>query len=466
MSKQTKILIVIALGLLIWFIPPPAGVKPEAWKLLAIFTATIAGFILQPLPMGAVAFIGLVVAGLTKVLSVADILAGFGNSTIWLIVSAFLFSKGFIKTGLGRRIAYMAMKSIGDSTLKLGYAMMLSDLIIAPATPSNTARAGGILFPILRGLASAFGSEPGASAKKLGSYLVLTTYQCVVISSAMFVTAAAPNSLVVLMAAQTAKVDITWGTWALAGLVPGLLLLLIIPLVMFKLYPPEITKTPEAKGIAAAELEKMGPVSRAEKVVAGVFVMALVLWSTSQWTKLDATLVAMLGVGVMLGMEAITWNDALEEKGAWDTMVWMGTLITLAGALNKLGLITWFAKSVGGLLTGIPGMVTVLILSLLYVYSHYAFASTSAHVTAMYAAFLAVAVAAGAPPMFAALSIGAASCLCGSLTHYAMGPAPIFFGAGYVAQNDWWRIGFIFSIINMGVWFTVGWGWWKLLGLW
>lgn len=466
MSKQTKILIVVAIGLAIWFSPVPTGVKPEAWKLLAIFAGTIAGFILQPLPMGAVAFISLVVCALAKVLTLPDVLSGFSNGTIWLIVSAFLFAKGFIKTGLGRRIAYMAMHSIGDSTLKLGYAMLLSDLIIAPATPSNTARAGGILFPILRSLAAAFGSEPGPSARKIGSYLIFTTYQCVVISSTMFVTAAAPNSLVVLLASQTAKVDISWGLWALAGLVPGVVCLIIAPLVMFKLYPPEITKTPEAKEIAAKELAKMGPAKMAEKVVAGVFVMALVLWSTAQWTKLDATVVAMLGVAVMLGMEAITWTDALEEKGAWDTMIWMGTLISLAGALNKLGLIAWFAKSVGVMMTGIPWMAAVLALSLLYVFSHYAFASTSAHVTAMYAAFLAVAVAAGAPPMFAALSLGAASCLCGSLTHYAMGPAPIFFGAGYVSQNDWWRIGFIYAVINLTVWFSVGWIWWKVLGIW
>lgn len=466
MSKRTKVLILVALGLIIWFSPPPVGVKAEAWKLLAIFAATIGGFILQPLPIGAVAFISLVVSALSGVLKLPDVLSGFSNGTIWLIVSAFLFAKGFIKTGLGRRIAYMAMHAIGGSALKLGYAMLLSDLIIAPATPSNTARAGGILYPIIRSLSSAFDSEPGPSARKIGAYLIQTTFQCVVISSTMFVTAAAPNSLVVLLAAQTAKVDISWGLWALAGIVPGLISLLIVPLVVYKLYPPEITETPQAKQIAANELARMGPVTYAEKVVAGVFVMALLLWSTAQWTKLDATVVAMLGVAVMLSLEAISWTDVLEEKGAWDTMIWMGTLISLAGALNKLGLISWFAKSVGAMMAGVPWMAAVLALSLLYVYTHYAFASTSAHVTAMYAAFLAVAVAAGAPPMFAALSLAAASCLCASLTHYATGPAPIYFGAGYVTQTDWWRLGFIFSVINLTIWFGIGWIWWKAIGIW
>ncbi|HWR29016.1 MAG TPA: anion permease [Negativicutes bacterium] len=466
MGKVQKAVICIVIGALFWIIPVPTGVKVEAWRLLGIFIATIAAFILQPLPIGAVAFISLVVTNLSGVLKLGDVLSGFSNGTIWLIVSAFLFAKGFIKTGLGRRIAYVVMRSIGDSTLKLGYAMLLSDLIIAPATPSNTARAGGVLFPILRGLASAFGSEPGPSARRIGSFLMVSTYQCVVISSAMFVTACAPNSLVVLLAAQTAKVDITWGGWALAAMGPGIISLVLVPYIVYKLYPPEITKTPEAKVIAAQELDKMGAISYAEKVVAGVFLAALFFWSTSQWTKLDATIVAMAGVAIMLGLRALEWNDVLEEKGAWDTMIWMGTLVSLAGALTKLGLIGWFAKSVGSAMAGVAWWVALLGLVLIYIYSHYGFASVSAHVTAMYAAFLAVAVAAGAPPYLAAVALAFATNLCSGLTHYAMGPAPIFFGAGYVSQADWWRIGFILSLVHIAIWYGFGWVWWKLLGLW
>ena len=459
-------LISIAVGLIIWFIPVPAGLKPQAWHLLAIFIATILGFILQPLPIGAVAFISLGLAGILNVLTPADILTGFGDVTMWLIVSAFLFAKGFIKTGLGRRIAYKIMGTIGDSSLKLGYAMVLSDLIMAPATPSNTARAGGIMYPIVRSLASAFGSEPGESSRKIGAYLMKTTFQGNCITSAMFLTAVAPNSLVAAMAMQTAKVNLSWGTWALAGIVPGLIALALVPYIIYKLYPPEIIKTPEAKEIARKELDKMGPMSRGEKIVAGVFVLALLLWATSEFTKFNATVVAMVCVGIMLIGHAIEWKDVLEEKGAWDTLIWMGGLISLAGALNKLGLIAWFAKLVAGGLVGIPWMVALGILLLVYMYSHYAFASLSAHVTAMYAAFLAVAVGTGAPPFLAAMSLGVISALFGGLTHYATGPAPIFFGAGYIPQGTWWKLGFIMSVVNLVIFIGIGGFWWKVVGLW
>jgi DASS family divalent anion:Na+ symporter len=459
-------LIALAVGVIIWFLPVPAGLKVPAWHLFAIFVATIIGFILQPLPIGAIACISLGLTGLFGILKPAEILAGFGNSVMWLIVSAFLFAKGFVKTGLGRRIAYEIMAAIGDSSLKMAYALVLSDLIISPATPSNTARGGGILYPIVRSLSVAFGSEPGETSRKIGSYLMKSTFQGNCITSAMFLTSVAPNSLVAAMALKTANVQISWGTWALAGIVPGLIALAAVPYIIYKLYPPEITKTPEAKAIARREIEKMGPMSRSEKVVAATFILALLLWSTSAFTKIDATIAAIVCVGIMLLGKAIEWQDVLEEKGAWDTLIWMGGLISLAGALSKLGLIGWFAKIVGASLVGYSWAMAFGILLLVYMYSHYAFASLSAHVTAMYAAFLAVSVAAGAPPFLAAMGLGVISALFGGLTHYATGPAPIFFGSGYIPQGTWWKIGFIMSVINLIIFIGIGGLWWKAVGLW
>lgn len=459
-------LIAVGVGVIIWFLPAPTGLSAQAWHLFAIFVATILGFILQPMPIGAIAFISLGLAGLLNIIKPADILSGFGNTTMWLIVSAFLFAKGFVKTGLGRRIAYKIMAAIGDSSLKLAYAMALSDLVISPATPSNTARGGGILYPIVRSLSAAFGSEPGPSQRKIGSFLMVSTFQSDCITSAMFLTSVAPNSLVAALAMQTAKVDLSWGTWALAGVVPGLIALAICPYVIYKMYPPEITKTPEAKIIAKEELAKMGPTARGEKVVAGTFILALLLWSTASFTKIDATVAAMVCVGIMLIGQALEWKDVLEEKGAWDTLIWMGGLISLAGALAKVGFISWFAKVIGVSLAGFSWEIALGILLLVYMYSHYAFASLSAHVTAMYAAFLAVSVAAGAPPFLAAMGLGVISALFGSLTHYATGPAPIFFGSGYVPQGTWWKIGFVMSVINLIIFIGFGAMWWKFVGLW
>jgi len=254
--------------------------------------------------------------------------------------------------------------------------------------------------------------------------------------------------------------------WAMAGLVPGGICLALIPLVIYKLYPPEIKYTPEAKQIAAAELAKMGPMSKAEKTMLSVFIMALVLWSTATITKLDATAVAMLGVCVMLVSRVIDYKDVTEEKGSWDTLIWMGSLTALATGLSKFGLIPWFAKTVGAAMSSVPWAIALAALCLVYMYCHYGFASMAAHVTAIYPAFIAVAGATGAPPLLAVMSLAFLSTLCGGLTHYASGSAPVYFGPGYVSQADWWRLGFIMSLVYVTVFGTVGLGWWKIIGLW
>ncbi len=467
MGKWKSFLLVTVLGAIIWFIPVPAGVKPEAWHLLAIFVATIVGVVLQPLPMGAMALIGITVCALTKTLTVPQALSGFSDATIWLVVCAFLFARSFIKTGLGSRIAYMIMRAIGDKTLKLGYVLAISDLILAPATPSNTARGGGVLFPIIRSLSSAFESEPGGpSARRIGSYLMVTQFQCNCITSAMFMTAMAANPLVAVLAKQTLNIDISWGLWALGASVPGLVALIVMPYFLFKIYPPELKHTPEAKVLATRELEKRGPMTKEEKLVLVVFISALFLWATSGFTKLNATLVAMMGVCFMLITDVLTWKDILDDKGPWDTLMWMGGLVGMASFLNKLGFIPWFAKTVAASITGVAWIPALGILLIVYMYSHYGFASLTAHVTAMYAAFVAVAVAAGAPVMLSALSLAYMSSLMGGLTHFSTGTAPIFFGAGYVDQGKWWQLGFVVSVVNMVIWVGVGGVWWKVLGLW
>jgi DASS family divalent anion:Na+ symporter len=459
-------LVAIAIGAIIWLFPVPTGLKVEAWRLFAIFVATIAGFIMQPLPIGSIAFISITFTALTGVLKSAEVLSGFSSSTIWLIVSAFLFSRGFIKTGLGRRIAYMLIKKFGDRTLKLGYILAFSEFIIAPATPSNTARGGGIIFPIARSLSAAFSSEPGESSQRMGAYLMQVGYQGNVITSAMFMTAMSANPLIALLTAQTLNISISWGLWTAASIVPGILSLVIIPYFLYKAYPPEVTHTPEAKALAEKELLAMGGMGLGEKIVACVFMGSLLLWSTSQFTKLDATVVAMLAVSVMLMAKVLEWQDVLEEKGAWDTFIWMGSLVGMADYLSKLGFIPWVAKVVSASMVGIPWIPAFLLVVIIYMYTHYGFASMVAHVVAMYSAFVAVAVATGVPPYLAAMSLAYTSSLCGSLTHYAAGPAPIYFGAGYIDQQIWWKQGFLISVINLIIWIGIGACWWRILGLW
>ncbi|HWI49007.1 MAG TPA: anion permease [Rummeliibacillus sp.] len=465
--KWIPFFITIAIGIIIWFIPTPAGVKESAWHLFAVFVATIVGFISKPLPMGAISIIAMAVIAVTNTLTIEETLSGFGNSTIWLIVIAFFISRGFIKTGLGERIAYVFVRLFGKKTLSLSYSLLLSDLILAPAIPSNTARAGGVIFPIIQSLSRTFGSKPeDGTERKMGAFLLTVGFQGNLITSAMFMTAMAANPLIVKLASDTAGVSVTWFGWATAMIVPGLVALIVVPFIIYKIFPPEIKQTPEASRIAKEKLDEFGPLKSSEKRMIAVFIVILGLWIGGDSLGIGATTAALIGLSLLLLLEVLTWSDIKNEQGAWDTLVWFATLFMMASFMNSLGLIPWFSKEVSSFVSGYNWMLAVLILALVYFYSHYFFASSTAHISAMYAAFLSVMLQAGAPAMLAVILLAAFSNLFGSTTHYGSGPAPVFFGAGYIEQNKWWTVGFIVSIVTILIFVIIGGLWWKLLGYW
>ncbi|MEZ0481561.1 anion permease [Planococcus sp. SSTMD024] len=462
-----SLLICVAIGAVIWFIPAPAGLETDAWHLFSIFVATIVALVIKPIPMGSTAIIALTVIALTQILTLEQSLSGFQNTTIWLIVIAFFISRGFIKTGLGTRVSYLFVRLFGKKTLGLSYSMLLSDLILAPAMPSNTARAGGIIFPIIRSLSETYESRVGdGTERRIGAFLVKVSFQGDMITSAMFVTAMAANPLAVQITQEITGETITWGGWALAALVPGLISLALIPFVIYKLYPPELKETPEAAAIAVEKLKEMGPLKKEERYMIGVFVLLLSLWIFGGNFGISATTSAFVGLSVLLLSGVLTWSDIKKEQGAWDTLVWFSVLVMMATYLNELGMIPWFSDLMGNAVGQMSWMMTLVILAIVYFYSHYFFASNTAHVSAMYAAFLSVIVASGAPPLLSALILAFFSNLFSCLTHYGAGPAPVFFGSGYVSQQKWWSLGFIISLIHIVVWFGAGGLWWKALGLW
>lgn len=462
-SCPAKFLLSFLIGFAIWLMPIPEGLSPEGWKLFAIFTATILAIILKPLPMGAVSVVALTMAILFGGLNLEDACNGFGNDVVWLVVFAFFIAKGFILTGLGSRLAYSVMGCFGKSSLGLGYGLVAADLVLSPCIPSITARAGGVIYPVLKSLAEIFTGE--SHDPRMAAYLTLCAYQGTAVTSAMFLTAMAGNPLIASIAG-THGITIGWMDWALAAIVPGLVTLLLLPWLIFKLKTPFIRETPHAKQMASERLRAMGPISSQEKIMGGTFVLLLLLWVFGHFFGVKATTAAMIGVCILLITRILDWKDILQEHSAWDTLIWFATLITLACRLNKTGFSSWFSGAVANYASGMHWGWGLLLLVLIYFYSHYFFASAVAHISSMLAPFLLVAIAIGAPPMLAALLLAFFSNLFMGLTHYGSGAAPILFGTGYVTIGDWWKVGAISSVLFIVVWIIVGGLWWKLLGFW
>lgn len=458
----------VIVGVILWLLTPmkPAAVPVAGWHMFALFVGTIIACITRPLPIGGVSILAFALTVLTGTLPMDKAILGFGNSSIWMIAMAFFIARGFIKTGLGRRIALNFVRLFGKKTLGLAYSLIGVDLIMAPATPSNTARAGGVLYPIIKSLAQSFGSDPkDGTERKIGSFLVFAEYHGDMITAAMFMTAMAANPLVQTLA-KSSGVNISWGGWFLAALVPGILSLIVVPWLIYKMYPPEIKETPNAKQWAEKELDQMGKMTLPEKLMAVIFIIALVLWMTGSLTKIDASLAAFLTLGLLLVVGVLNWTDVLHETGAWNTLTWFSVLVMMAGSLTTLGFIPWLSSSIGSRLHGMSWFLVLAILIVFFFYSHYLFASSTAHVTAMYSALLAVAISAHVPPMLAALLLGFFGNLNASTTHYASGPAPVLFGSGYVPQNKWWSLNLVLGVFYLVVWIGIGSLWMKVIGMW
>ena len=459
-----SVVLLVAVGILL--IPVPSGVTTQSWRLLAIFAATITGSIVRPIPGAAIVLLGVTALPIFNVMKINEVLTGYADPVVWLVLAAFFISRGMIKTGLGRRIAFLFIKAIGRHSLGLSYALGSTEAVLATVIPSTGARSGGIIFPIAKSLAEAYESRPGPTARRLGAFLMASVYQCNVVVCAMFLTGQASNPIIARFAREVTGIDLTYARWAIGAIVPGVLSLIAVPYLLYRVFPPEIKHTPAASEFASQELQALGPMKWTEKLMLFVFGIVALLWMTNRFHGLDYAAVALLGISVLLITGVLDWEDLITEKAAWAVFIWYGGLIRMAEALGQTGLTKRFAEAAAGLTTGWKWWLALASLLLIYFYAHYVFASITAHVTAMFVPFLIVILAAGAPPFLAVLSLAYFSNLSASLTHYGTTPAPIYFGAGYTSQRTWWWLGLIASITTIIIWSVVGVAWWKLLTYW
>lgn len=245
---------------------------------------------------------------LTGTVDPGKVFAGFANSSVLLVVVAFLVAVAVVKCGLGRRISLHVVRIFGKSTLGLGYSIFVTDAMIAPGFPSNTSR-GGVLFPIVLALAQSSGSAPEDEVKRrLGGYLMFCGMASLSISSVLWLTATSANPIGVSLAAKHG-LEIGFGRWLLVASVPALLVIGTLPLLIYKLFPPGVISTPEAPEAARQALIELGPLSRDDKVTALAFSLMAVAWILAGSLGLNSTAVAIAGLGSLLATKVLTVDD-------------------------------------------------------------------------------------------------------------------------------------------------------------
>lgn len=465
----TKAIVPIVVMAAIMLIPAPAGLETSAWRFFGLFIGVILGLVFEPLPAAAIGLIGITIADVFKMvhvpgkeISAADslkwALSGFSNSTVWLIFAAFMFSLGYKKTGLGRRISLILIRYMGKSTLGLGYAISFGDLILAPFIPSNSARSGGTIYPIVSNIPPMFDSYPDKNPKRIGSYLSWVALANDCVTSSMFLTSLAPTVLATSILKDQFKINFEWMPWFLKVGLICIPLFLLVPLISYWIYPPEVKRSPEVVDWAKKELAGMKSMSIKEILLLVFVIVALVLWIFGKHIGIDATTAALIVVSLMVIFGVLSWDDIISDKSAWSVFAWFATMVALASALKTVGILDWIAKLSGSLLSGLAPNTFILILCLVFVLIHYLFASSTAHVTALLPLFMNLGISV-LPPEYVskfALIITGGLGLMGVITPYGTGPSPIWYGSGYLPQKDWWFLGFIFLIIFFVVYLPYG----------
>ena len=452
----------LAVGVVLVLTPVPQGLSVNAWRYFALFASVIAGIITEPLPPAVLGLAGVVLATIWRLVrqspadAVSWALSGFGNTTVWLIFAAYMFALGYAKTGLGRRLALLLIRAMGHRTLGLGYAITLADLVLAPFTASTTARSGGAIYPVIRNIPELYGSRPGdESARKIGAYLMYTAASTTLVTSSMFITALAPNALAIGVIAQMLKITISWMDW-FRGFAPvGVTLLAIVPILLYKIYPPLIKEAPEAPRWAREELRRMGPLSRKEITLLVLVIAVLLLWIGAT-EYIDPTVSAMLAVILMVVLNVVSWDDVIGHSQAWNVLVWFATLVTLASGLAETKFIDWLAQSIVPKLSGLGMYGTMVGLVGAFYFLHYFFATITAHTASLFPVFLAVAIKIpGFSPAAWALLLGYSLGLMGILTPYGGGHLAVYYGSGYIKSRDFWVLGLILGIVFFVVYIVI-----------
>jgi len=457
LSQNMKIAIPILIAVIIAVLPTPDGLAINAQYFFAIFLGIIVALILEPIPAALVGLIGVSLSamlGLVGETAKANrdwALSGFSNGVIWLIFAAFMFALGYKKSGLGKRIALLLVKYLGKTSLGLGYAVAFADGILAPFMPSNTARSAGTIFPIAINIPQMFNSTPENEPKKLGAYISWVAIAATCVTSSMFLTALAPNLLAVSLVEKTTGLVISWGSWFSTLSVIMIPLFLLVPLIAYLVYPPEQKNSPEAPVWAKSELEKMGSITTKELIMLSLGLLALVLWIFGKQIGINGTTAALGVLCLLVLTNVISWEDVITNKAAINVFIWFATLVAMAGGLKKVGYLKWAAGLISTWLSGLDPVSISIILIILFFLFHYLFASVTAHVVALLPLFLGIAVNLVPATMLEPLSlllVGSLG-LMGIITPYATGPSPIWYGAGYIKQATWWRLGFIFGLIYL-----------------
>jgi anion transporter len=478
-GRRYGLIAAIFVGLAIWAMPTPVTMTLTQHKLLAIFGGAVVAWITIGINFAVSTFFVVTllyfwvgnpegkVDKVGQLIRSADFaVGGFASASLWLLVTGFVLSIAMTKSGVAKRLALQMMRVLGRTPAGAIYASMLANFIIAPLTPSNTARTAAML-PIVEGIAEAYKAKPGQS--NFGKALMLASTFTSNITGSAFLTGTIPNPVAIGMIAAAAGASIytTWSYWALAALPTNILILAITGWLLLKMYPSEVKALPGGVDYIKKELLSMGPMSGREKRAILYFVLALVLWSTDALHKFNSTMVAffvsMLIFTPRIGV--LDWKET-EKSLPWELFVYFGGVLTLSDALMKTKAFEWIIKA----LLGVLGLKSVALMPLLIIligfsiFSHVIWSTTTAMTGVMIPIYIGVAKTLGFDIVAFVMPLAIMMAYALFLPFNTMGNI-IMFGAGYYTVTEQLKSSIVLGLIIWGLWIVTAFTWWQWIGL-
>ena len=452
--------------MVVYTIPWSSTIKPGGPRLAGLFLATIVGSVIEPIPAAALVLIAITLSAILGILPIEQALGGYADRTVWLVMTAFFLSRGLINTGLARRIALTFVRWFGKSSLGVCYSLGLSDFVLAAMIPANGARAGG-RDPAHRPLhrrnlwihAWSHGQPPGVLLIYGGVPIGVRQHRHVLHRPSKQ-PAGRPLRRRLRIQGHVAQL-VRSRDRPRSAVAAG------SPLGSDETEPAGAEAHARSRRVRQRRAQEDGldepqRNDRRPGVHAGVRAVDLLLLDQGRHHRGRA----LLGGALLLLTGILSWEDVKGERAAWDVFIWFGGLFRLGQALNDSGVTRAFADMIAHRFNGLGWAGLFAVALVIYYYAHYGFASITAHMVSMFPPFLAVLLAKGAPPGIVVYGFACFANLSACLTHFGTTPGPIFFADGYVSLKTWWKVGAVVSVVNLIIWTTVGFGWWKLIGIW
>ncbi|MBR1944474.1 MAG: DASS family sodium-coupled anion symporter [Alphaproteobacteria bacterium] len=454
--KKLSVIILIATVLCI-ILPNYTELSPEAVRMLVIFISTMVGIILEVCNPIVLLLLAVTFASLSHTINVQMGFSGFSNTVPWLLFVVLSLAKTISSSTLGLRLAYLFMKYFGGSVIGLSYSIILTEVLMGPLLPSNTARAASIGAPLVKSLSQYISCNiKNVSEKSIGAYLAFL-YACSnAFISGMFLTAMLSNSLIVEAAPQFG-LTVTWTSWFKYLALPYVVVLLITPFILQLICNPNVKNLSELKSLAAKNYDELGEITNKEKLIIFTFIGMLLFWILSEFLNIPIMTTALIGLCIFIFTGILNIKDILSSYGTFSSVMLLGLIISLVNCLIDCKVIEWFSGIISNSVGDLNKNIAFIVLTSIYYFAQYFFTSESSKIMALFVPFLSAGMAVGIDARILAITLASFSSASDILGSYVCPSALTLYASGYLTLKQWMSYGIIIAFAFLTIWYTYIW---------